>query len=202
MLNLALSSHAPSLVEPDPLFPDEAWLRDAQGDQLCAACSCLDRTQYPRPLDVVLSSEPQEQVLDRIETTQITIFRRDFIDALSNHLTGFVLGGCLLSDGSLIEGYCTCYSPSYVLLRGNRQSRYAICPECGAIISELGNSPKYVLERDITESLIYQDVRCQLLLADQVIEGLDTDEWLDFYVDGVSVRESPADGQTLPGDPP
>jgi len=188
-------------LKPRPLFPDEGWLQRARGESLCPQCDCIARSRYPKPIDVVLCKPPHKQTSALVETTGITIWRRDFLDLLSEYMEGFALGRCLLADGRVLGRYATCYGPNYIVIRGNRQSRYHICPGCGTVSSHVKPGPEYILTCYLTDAKVYQDSQCRLFLTEDIAWGLDFEPWEDVSCEPVSVREIPADGQHLPGGP-
>jgi len=191
-------------MKPELVFPDEEWLQ--QGAGICPRCNYIDRSRYPRPVDVVLADRPEGQTAALIETSGITIWRRDFVKIIEKHLDGFVLGKCLLADDTVLDDYVTCYGAKYIVVRGNRQSRYRICSACGTVASEVRPGPEYVLARDLTDAKVYQNAQCRFFLAEEVAWAYDFDNWGNdtafVALKPISVRETPADGQHLPGDPP
>lgn len=191
-------AYSPAVLEPAPLFPDEAWAD--RNEVLCPTCKSVRRSRYPTPCDVVLSEPPEDQAMALVESTRVTIFRKDLLDLLRPHLSLYTFGVCLLSDGSLIDAYATCYRRDYIILRGGRYSSYAICPACGALFSNLGNGPEYVLASQLREGLIQQDVYCRLYLSEDLAAMIDIDPWVDLCLTAIPVRDEPMDGKTLPGD--
>lgn len=186
-------------IPPQPVTPDEDWLAGACGDIVCPQCRRIDRTQYPRPLDVVFCDPPSYETSVLLEGTGITVFRRDLVDYLRDHLAGFVLGECFLDDGSAMDEYVTCYGRDYVIVRGGRNSRNFVCNGCGMILSDLGPGPRYVIQQELTGASVYQDAQCGLYLAEELGFEIDLGPWIDAFLAGIGVRERPIEGQPLPG---
>ena len=195
--------YLPSL-KPELVFPDERWLAEAGTAGLCPCCKCIDRSRHPQPVEIVLANPPEGQTSARVETTGVTIWRRDFLGVISRHVDQFVLGRCLLTDGTVLDDYATCYTNKYIVVRGNRQSRYQVCADCGVVTSEVKPGPEYVLARDVTDGEVYQDAQCRIFLSEAVAWAYDFDNWGQdaafVALKAVSIRDTPADGQHLPGD--
>jgi hypothetical protein len=190
------------LNQPEPVFPDENWLSNTLGAGVCPRCKCIDRKRYPAPVDIVLEKAPENQTLAMIETTNITVWRKAFVEKLLQHQSGFAVGKCLTSTGKVIDDYVTCYMKKFITIRSNKQSLYQICPACGAIISNIEPGPKYVLEKEINGSRIYQDALCRFYVTEEIVDNFSLREMQgDFSFDAISIRQSPADGKRLPGDP-
>jgi hypothetical protein len=190
------------------LMADENWLY-RQDNGLCPECLHVDRSRYPQPFDVVIESLPaslEEPHLKEIRQVSLffanipfTIWRRDFIDTLREEMSGMVIGQCVLPDGSEVSEYVTCYSKNYVILRGNRQSRYRICPRCGCNASEIHNSPWYLLSKDIQGGPIYQDSECRLYVDPEIqVRHPFLTKQFNISLVWTSVRDAPVDGQCLP----
>lgn len=188
-------------IPPQVISPDLEWCRQAQGRSVCKQCSCVDRRFYPMPVDIVLKDVPREdQTSVLVDTTNITIWKKEFVERLSQYQNGFTLGRCFTPDGKIIGDYVTCYLKRCITIRGNRQSRYQLCPACGAIISHVEPGPRYVLEKELDNSRVYQDALCRFYVTEDVVDDFE-EPMEDVAFDGVSVRQQPADGQQLPGDP-
>jgi hypothetical protein len=182
------------------VYPDPLWRSRAEGKTICPECMCINRRSYPSPVDVVLEESPNEdQTAVLVETTGITIWRSEFVDKLSRYQGGFVWGKCMTSEGETISDYVTCYLPRFITIRGNKQSRYQICPACGAILSHNEPGPKYILSSQLSEARIYQDALCRFYVTEEVVDDFE-DRPEDVAFDAVSVRNTPVDGQILPGD--
>jgi hypothetical protein len=48
---------------------------------------------------------------------------------------------------------------------------------------------------------LFQCANGQLCIADELVETVVLDRWIDLWAEGISIQEAPADGQRLPGDP-
>ena len=187
-----------------PVYSNEIWLEKAYQKDVCSLCGYINRRQYPKSLDVILDNPPDGHTSAMIENTKITVWRRDFLNLISSYLEGFTIGKCWLSDGTEIEQYATCYGPTYIIIRGNKNSRYDICTGCGTIKSIIPPGPEYVLLNNLDERKVYQDAECRIYLSEDIAFQFDFDNWGEdkafIGLNAVSVREYPADGQKLPGD--
>lgn len=189
----------PDWMEIEPVFAEEQWLSKGMKNQiLCPECKCVNRTRYPASFDIVLEKEPQGQTGILVELTNVTIWRKDFIDSFLEYLSSHILGKCYLPDGQVIEEYVTCYSNQYVVARGGKNSSYRICSLCGTIISNVKPGPSYILERYIYDKNICQDALCGLFICEDVLFPYDPDKWMSIVPGCISVRKEPVDGQVLP----
>ncbi|MHC4621014.1 MAG: hypothetical protein ACYTEQ_24980 [Planctomycetota bacterium] len=160
---------------------------------LCPKCNFIDRLLYPKPVDRAY----QPLWLRLLASPSGMPF-----------MTGFIIGRCLRPGGAVLQDYVTCYSLKYLVLRGNRQSRYSICRRCGTITSQVKPGPQYVLARQLSEAKVYQDAQCRFLLTEEPAACFDFKDWeLDensrycMWLEVISIREDPADGRHLSGDP-
>ena len=205
MLQRIQYTYLEEFFEPTKLFPDVDWLNEAKGDILCSHCLCINRSCFPTPLHAVLkeppNEDPEEPIQARIETTGITIFRYDILDRMKDYLADFVLGDCYIRGGKKLDNYATCYQPRYITIRGNRHSRYRICSKCGTIISNVRPGPEYILSRELDGAELYQDSVGNIYLTDDVAGNFGFSAWEGVGMVSISIRETPADGQILPGDP-
>ena len=189
---------------PELVYPDKNWLSQAKKDIICSRCKFINRKYYPQPFEVVLSNTPEENLLCTVlEDTGITIWRRDFLETISEYLTNFIMARCLLSEGSVLDDYASCYSSHYIVVRGNRQSRYHVCPDCGTITYRVRPGPEYILKRYLTGGKVYQDAWGNFFFTEDIAWRINLDKWdvneQNVYIEAISVRENPADGQILPG---
>jgi hypothetical protein len=199
----------PEFSEPEPVFADSDWLGKETGKSLCRQCRFIQRTEYPRPLNIALEQPPEEGLpCALVETTGVTIWHVGFLEKLQGHLAGYAIGDCYLSDGSLVNEYKTCYCPEFIVERGNPKSRYQVCPACGSITSSVRPGPAYVLQRSLGQKEVYQDARCNFYLREKTASLFNfknwevKEDWYGYYVylEPVAIRETSCDGQVLPID--
>jgi len=182
------------------ILPDKEWLQGALGVSICPQCKCINRSRYPEPIKPVVENAPQEQTSAWLENTFITMWRRDFIEYISDYMKDFIIGDCYFSDKSRMEDFVTCYSANPIIIRGNKKSQYTICPGCRTITSKVKPGPQYVLQRNLNDAKVYQDAYCQFYFSEDIAFGLDFNQWDDIGLEAIFIRELPADGQKLPGD--
>lgn len=182
------------------VFPDETWRRRCPQNGLCPTCGHVDRRRYPAPFDIVLQQAPEGQPCPRVEGTGVTIWRREVVEMVAEHLRDLAFGRCFLADGSELSRYVTCYSRDCVVIRGNRYSRYQTCPDCGTIVSHVKPGPQYLLRGDVGEGKVCQDAFCRLILPEAVVlsqpdlDGWDGDPYCPELValEPLYVRDEPA----------
>jgi len=179
----------PDVCNRAPVMPDNSWLRTMLDDIICSKCLSIDRSQYPRPFNVVLTEMPSRRTCDVIAGTSITLFHKQFVSLFSSDMQEYVFGCCFSSDGSLLNDYVTCYSKHYIMLRGNQHAYYWKCGCCGKIHSEPKNGPRYVLRHDLSNSMLYQDARCCIYLTESLAMNLYLEQWDDIKLIGVPIRE-------------
>lgn len=205
MIHVLKPEMCPWAIPPDPIMADESWL-SLLDNGLCSQCRCVDRRAFSKPLDIVLEGKPEWWISFLPENVNLRIWRKDFIDSISKYLEGFVIGRCITTDGSVIDEYVTCYTDRTLVIRGNRQSKYNICPNCGSIESQVRPGPEYILERYLTDAKVYQDSRCNFFFTEDIAWEINLEPWdvgeQNVYIEPVSVRQTPADEQILPGDDP
>jgi len=182
------------------VLPHQEWLQEALGDSICPQCKCLIISCYPKPFTPMVENAPEEQTSAWIEDIFITLWRRDFIEHISECLKGFIIGDCFSPDGNIVEDFVACYNARPIIIRGNRQSQYTICPGCGSITSQVKPGPQYVLQKYLTDAKIYQDTYGRFYFTEEVAFNLDFNQWDDISLEAIIVRDSPVNGAKLPGD--
>ena len=97
-------------------------------------------------------------------------------------------------------------------MRGGKSAAYETCPHCGSAVLMPRPTPRYVLRRELGREGIYQDWQGSMYFSPGVLEEFNQaqqasshritrQEWQDVWFELVSVRDEPADGAVLPGDP-
>lgn len=192
-LSCVVSSHS------DPTLPDKEWYSKSEGTLFCQRCRQINRSRYPAPIDVNLRYLPKGIAEGLVSRVGLSVFRRNLIKELEPHLHGYVLGKCYLR-GKIVEDYVTLYHRHYIVLRGGKKSKYYTCQECGSVSSLTDPGIAYVLRKDLTDQLVYQEVNCMLYLADELVAQIDWSQWPDVRLVYIDVRDEPIDGQLLRGD--
>ena len=187
--------------DPDPTVSAPAWRREVVGRIFCPECIKIKRAIFPEPIDVVLYEPPGHKVMDSASVVCLDIYHRDFMAQIREHLSDYAFGRCLGQNGEVYDEYVTCYAPDYIVVRGNKDSDYYICPTCGSIQShEWWHGPQYVLRAYLNESLIYQDCMTNMYLEEELACSLDLSPWPDVEFRPIGIRDEPMDGQQLPCD--
>jgi len=199
----------PEFDEPKPVFAHVRWLKEQEGEMLCGRCHSIRRSEFPRPLNVTLEQPPEEGLpCALVETTGVTIWHVGFLEKIQDFLDGYAIGDCFLPDGSLVNEYKTCYCPEFILERGNRQSKYQVCPACGSITSSVRPGPVYILQKKMGSKEVFQDARCNFYFKEKAASLFNFKNWEvkeDYYgyyvyLESVAIRETACDGQVLPMD--
>ena len=191
-------------IPPERVTPFPAWLEAEKDRDLCPQCLCIRQDSYPRPLDIILKEAPSDDIEPHANLevigTRFFIWSCELLDKLEKHLSGFILGACCLPDGTEIQTHRTCYGIWRVTLRGSPQSQYHVCSVCQTILSSVRPGPEYVLARELGDSNVYQDALGYLYLTENIVWDLNLSVWDGVGRTAMAVRETPADGQKLPGD--
>jgi hypothetical protein len=186
---------------PDPIHAANDWRKDAKGTLFCPRCSRIYRRLYPKPINVVLKRHPGNRISAGVWCTGIRIFHSDFLEQIKDYLQDFILGKCYDANGKLIEDFMTCYHKKYLVIRGVAGSTYTICPACNEVGPIPGDFPHYIPRFYLTDSKIYQNSSCSMLLDEELVKQLDVSYWPDAEFDTIPIRDNPIDGQVLPIDP-
>jgi hypothetical protein len=104
----------------------------------------------------------------------------------------------MLSDGQVLDDYVTLYSRQYILIRGNKQSKYVVCSECGTVRPHGWHGRQYVLRSYLTESRVYQSPFNELCIDEELALKIDFSSWPDVDLETIEIRDEPMDGQELP----
>jgi len=185
----------------DSVSPDVKWKEEVRGVVTCCDCNGIRPDWFPRPVDVVLDADPGNVIERKLAFASISIFHRDFIEQLYHHLPStFILGKCFDANNRIIKEYCTAYCKNRIMIRGDQQSTYCVCPSCGAIWAHGWKGPQYTLEAYLTEADIYQDYYSSIFIEENLAFELDFSPWPDAELIPITIRKEPIDGQHLPCD--
>lgn len=185
------------------LHSTKEWMRYEKENYVCKSkvlCNKLDRTIYPKSIDVVIKELPETRILySRVFGSIAAIHHVDFINQIRTKMDGFVFGKCYLPDKTLVEEYVTCYSKDVIVIRGAYGSKYIQCVDCKSIVS--AKEPIYVLERYLTGASVYQDAIQGLYIDGNLAMELDFSPWPDLELEPIPIRDKPVDKQKLICDP-
>ena len=175
----------------DPVYPDGRWMAECAKHGLCPLCKHVDRSQYPTPLDIALAEAPivDDEVAFEVATTGVTIWLRSYIEMILENLREYVVGKCMLADGSVLDDFVTCYGPRYILIEAGRGAPHERCPKCGTVCSEAPVGPMYVLRSSLTDAKVYQDARCQFYMTEDVLSEYQEQLDLPLLPKGIGVRD-------------
>jgi hypothetical protein len=186
---------------PDPVHATSEWRWKFKGKLLCSECLRINCSGFSQTFDVVLENHPGHRIEGGVWDTGINIFHVNFIEQLYDYLSEYTIGRCLDKSGKVISDYVTCYGKSYILVRGDKKSKYWTCKTCGAIAQSGWSGPQYVLRSYLSDSRIYQDASCRMFIDEELASQLDFSPWPDAELEPIAIRDEPIDGQVLPIDP-
>ncbi len=175
---------------------DRDWHLDALGKFVCIECGGILPSYYPASIDVRLSELPENMSCGPVcgwgrKNLRLSVFATAFLDAIREHLGGFVIGRCFDSDGTLIPTHATCYTRDTLLTRGDTKTQYWSCDACGQRWSYTPPSmPQYVLRSDLGEAMVYKSSSSRLLIVDTLARKLDWTQWPDLDLEWVEIRSS------------
>lgn len=182
----------PEICPYEPLDINSAWLEADQGKNVCPECLTIKHDHYPLPMDVAVADEPDGRVSVPLQKTNITIWRRDFLELIWEFMPDFVLGRCLLPDGSEDSLYCTCYSNKIITVQGNQFSRYEQCPACGIKVTKVISGFKWISKSQLKGDLmVYQDEKGSLYVTEGVIRSIDFGPYYDNAVNNRAIVIAP-----------
>lgn len=185
---------------------DSVWVSRSAGTLFCKYCRSVNRSLYPRPLDVVLLADPPRTwTIGEPFRVGISIYRADFAEIIRKAVPRFVAGRCLLPNGQVIRDYVTLYSDKAVLMRGDRETTTKVCKLCGSVWSDLvminPGRPAYLLRHQLTGDLFYQGESSPDFMEDELVGCIDWHRFPDLEVLDVDTLDIPLDDRRLPGDP-
>lgn len=195
MLYLIQSLHS------DPVIATKTWRKSVMGSIICPACNGLDRSWYPRPINVILEECPPGVACGHVCFSGFEIFHVDLIRQLKPHLGEFILGQCCFANGSIIVDHVTCYSQGWIVERGAMGSEYRECQECGLIRPNGWRGSQYVLRSSLTDARVHQDGFGALYFDEDLAMELDMSSWSEVELEPVAIRDEPVDGCYLSCDP-
>ena len=149
-------------------------------------------TKHPTP---AAGRRPKQEKSNSYSAVILSIFHVDFIEQIKAYLGGFVLGKCLKLDGSSVRQYITCYTNSWILQRGDEQSKYWACKTCGIISQSGWSGPQYILRGQLGDCHVYMSAGGRMYIDDSLASELDFSPWPDTLLERIAVRDEPQDGQ-------
>lgn len=184
--------------EDEAIFASRKWLTSEKGISYCESCGRVNRTQFPVPYDIELSIVPMHRISGVVLWTGLKIYHKEFIDQIRDYLGDFTIGKCVLDDGSVLEDFMTLYSRRYILIRGNKKSKYRTCQECGTVMPIGWYGRQYALRSYLTSSRVYQNPFNGLCIDEELALQIDFSPWPDADLQTIEIRDEPMDEQDPP----
>lgn len=178
------------------------WRRRAEGTILCSNCHNVLHSYWPKPCNVELYEDPNYQISGSIWWIGLSIFHKDFLVQIKRHLEQFVMGECFDEHGKKYEYYLTCYTNSYIVIRGNKESKYNICEKCGLVEQNGWHGKQYTLSQYLSDAMVYMDVGGSMYIDEMLAHTIDFSAWPDVELKPIAVYDKPRDGRCLPIDSP
>lgn len=174
------------------------WLALNSGKAYCQSCAMVNRRNFPVPFDLTLSNIPEHQIAGHVFSTGFHIYNKMFIDQIKEYIGDFTIGKCFSTDDELVDEYVTLYSKRYILIRGNKKSKYETCKKCGTVSSPYWYGRRYVLRSYLTESRVYQSPFNDLCIDEELALEIDFSPWPDVNLETIEIRDEPMDEQEPP----
>jgi hypothetical protein len=171
------------------------WRLKERGIVFCENCESIICTRFPKPIDAEITPHPKNCIQVKI-SGGISIYHTDFIAQIRKYMDKFSIGKCHLPNGRVVEEYITCYTDTYIVERGDKQSEYDICDKCGSIAPAGWSGRQYTLRSYLTD----EDAFNELYIDGELALQLDFSPWPDADLETIDVRNEPMDGQKLPCD--
>ena len=187
-----------------PCPPSWEWVQANIGKIFCPECKNVLRKSIHEPINAVLGYNPPPgfRIEGLLTWVGLHIFHIKFIEQIRSYVDeyGFLVGKCFDNEKGLVPEYVTCYSPYYVIQRGNKDTGYRICETCGLIIQkQWWHGRQYLLKNTLEDQKIVQGERGSLYLDRDLRLSLDFDLWDDWDFEEVEILDEPEDGQNFEG---
>ena len=182
----------------EAVFASKDWRASSQGRSYCQSCVTVNRMRFPVPFDIILSAIPDYRISGDVLLTCLRIYNKKFVEQIKEYLGDFTIGRCFSADGELVDEYVTLYSKRYILIRGNKKSKYVRCEECGTVRPHGWYGRQYVLRSYLTESRVYQSPFNELCIDEELAMKLDFSAWPDANLETIEIRDEPMDEQEPP----
>lgn len=153
--------------------PGRDWILEHRGVEFCDYCNKVNRSQYPRGVDVVLSLAGGMPSVGRQHTLCIGLISAHLRNALGKWMDDFAFGMCYDRNGTFIGNCSTFYHGTYVIPVSNEQF---VCPRCGTVTAHWSEPPRLHHE-GVGSRLIVEEATNLLYISEEVYESVN---WQDF----------------------
>jgi hypothetical protein len=182
------------------IIPNTAWMDSVLGDIYCRGCWTLDRSRYPKPVDVFVERFSSRNPIGFVDRVCMGVIRNDLRALLEPWTTKFTFGNCFDDDGRHIATHSTFYSSDYVIKRMGPGSVYWQCNLCGVISSRRGGSRSYFLSYDVGDLKIMHTRYCSTLVTEEILRQVDLTKVPGLAIGEYPLFDRPIDGVRFPND--
>lgn len=178
------------VFQPEQLSAARGWTKRVSGTVLCAECLRIRSEWYSKPIEAVLQQGPSRiQPVTQIRRTGIPVIHADLASILRDECPELIFGPCVLSDGTVVKEYQTCYAQRRATVRGGRKSRESHCNTCGSRRIRFDRAPRWILREDLEDAECWLDPNGAILLPGHIALKLDVGEWLGLRCWPLPVRD-------------
>lgn len=144
--------------------PGRDWILRHRGQEFCDYCNKVNRTLYPRGIDILLNLENGAPPITTQNTLCIGIISKELKTAILPWLGELAFGRCFDVEGRLIESFESFYTDLYVTPVST--DRFC-CSRCGVVTAQWGVPPK-LYHRDVRDREVLVTASCEVLVSERV----------------------------------
>lgn len=182
-----------------PLDPSREWFGEFRRTNCCSVCMKMLCKHRSRPQNVVVMIAPQRYPLYDLVGAHVQVINTQLRASLGRDGdSGFLYGTIRSERGRSDQHYMTMIASRPLLMRSSRLSRGYCCLACRRTIYSPNPIEKgYVLKGDLTGAQVYECDFGGLIIAQAVLDRIQSAGLRGFYTQPIPVRDEPIDGMGL-----
>ena len=177
--------------------PTQTALDDAMQTWCCDGCSNARPTW--QEVDVAIEQpHPRVGPLNFVSGCCVGIVRRDFMTQLGPDIfqRDLYLGRLLGPSGDAVENWVTFRGRRRLIIRGDRHVSHRRCPICKRDIYFALGKP-YLYPAPPSDAEVFESNLWGLVVADSVLDRLDTTKHRTLRVEPIPIADTPRDGLAI-----
>ena len=180
-----------------PCDADELWFKKFREKYTCPGC----RNTYPEArkqgIDVWIKKRPNVSAINSINSTGISIARRDFMELFYEEVNKYLkIGKVFTSDGILVNDFITFVGVNQLILRGGEKSYFKNTPcQCCGRYRYWPAYPWYILRDNLFDQPLFVSWGLNgLIITEELKSRIEKGKWKGIYITKLPVLDEPRDG--------
>lgn len=168
----------------------------------CRTCLSIETNKANQSISIEVAAD-QREYLEAAAFNWVfqclygmSVIRNQLLEYLTPESSSELMIGSVSMEGAgVLSDYFTIWHPSFIHLRGSRNTKRYACDECGQF-SIIAAPERYVLKSDVADRSLYHVRSGELLIHETIAKRIPRGEGLlkKLYLEPIEVLDEPLDG--------